>query len=99
MLSAPSTDLSFLRLPRENWVSIWPPAITDGDVISAGFFLHGMSWTLITQRQQKPVRGEPEKKFPLSSKIGAGESSLLFLEERPVELSKEPRLPRGCWKE
>lgn len=62
---APSTsmDLSFLRLPGENWVSIWPPAISDGDVTSAGFFLRRMPWTLIIQDQQEPIRDEAEKSF------------------------------------
>lgn len=57
-----SMNLSLLQLPIEDWASIWPPAIRDGEVISAGFFLP--SWDALdpdNQGQQEPVRGEPAR--------------------------------------
>lgn len=70
-------DLSFLQ-PRENWASIWPPAITDGDVISVGFFLP--LWDALDTDNPGTTGASLRRartKFPLPSKIEAGESLLL----------------------
>lgn len=96
-----SRDLSFLCLPRENWVQPRGSGLLLLQMVMSSLLASSFAGCP-GHRVFRDNRGQSEgsgEKIPLLSKVIVGVFPPVFLEERPVAHSEEPHLPHGCRKE